>query len=621
MLETVSDRYFGSLAPERIRSASPSLLGALGDLVTLAHEAAAVTGPDQNVLAAGGAEGDRVVPHEQQPRLLSQLDRVEAVVARVSKTSLRTAPSLATPSQQVRAEALAEYDGTPEPMGMANALAEGVAPGYARMTSRAAAAREWVALERLEARVAGILEASSKGPAGANRLLGSLPEPTATRTRRQKVPRLSVGTDRRVVSEPVELAKVIAPEAMLGGMTPPELQGRLTPVADSSERYSGAVGELTTLGYDGVEPGGDSVEPSSRGIGERISERSLVDRADGRLPDSAAASRPRPVLRPVRRLGQVLAGRGKSRLQSAGRVGDLVTRLEAPDTGRIQRTHSVPDVAERAALSNAESMLGGPLESLLALVDPAGGRSLPKNAVTRLLARLDRQESRKLSQESAVREFAVSWMQRVDGSLSGVDVGLEGERTELRKFFGVTPKVLVDSSVAQESPVRGADFVTQAPKASTAPVSGDRAGLHRVGKAAAQADVGGARQRAAADALSSLNWTYVKTGSSAGTRSDLGGLAAKAATSQAAGSRVAYPLVAPAMKAVAQTALRSARSEASPASEGHTAGGPGDGGVGKEGGNEPKLDNAALKRIARSVAGHVAQLLDRKEKDRRGKWA
>jgi len=603
ILETVSSDYFGSLAPERVRAASPTLRSAIGDLLSLAEEAAVAVPAAERFIAAGGMESDAPVPAALQPQLLDQIGRIQAVVAKVeSSATLGAAPSVAG-----TAPGMVSSEASFEPLLQVDAVAasEGPAAGYRRLAGQGAIARQFLQLARLEGRIAGALDASTSGPAGAERLMGGLNVPsalgTATPTRMAQLPGAAKRADRATVGEPLELSQVIAPEAMLGGMTGPDLQERFDTQVAGAQRYPGSVGELT--GFADVAEAAEVAAESGPASFQ-----------------PAATTRPNLVaMRPVRRLGRVLARRGEAVAQPGRRAAQGRVGQAGELVSQIQERVAAGSV-DAAPASRSQVAASGPLADLIALADTSGGRAVNRGAMARLMGRLERRDTLKLGSDAAVRDFAVSWMKRVDGSMSGVDVGLEGERTELRKFFGVTPKVQVDSAVAKASPMRGggADLVNPAP---AKPVQQDRAGLHRVAEAAAGAPRGGAQQKAATQALGSLNWNYVKTGSAASTQGDLSGLAATAASSSAAGSRVAFPLVAPAVKAVAQTAMRSARSESMEPGGGRVEGVRGDAGPGADASAAPKLSKAALQKLARDMAGRVAKILDRNEKDRRGSWA
>jgi len=123
--------------------------------------------------------------------------------------------------------------------------------------------------------------------------------------------------------------------------------------------------------------------------------------------------------------------------------------------------------------------------------------------------------------------------------------------------------------------------------------------------------------------MRSVDWRYVETGSTATPAAsvDYGQLAA-AAVRELGPSRVSLPYVAPAVKAVAQSALLEPRN--APA-EGSGSAPPQSGGTGgnkgaEGGGGQPTLSKAAMKKLAIEMADRVARLLQR-EKERRGKWA
>lgn len=600
MLETVGNDYFGALAPERVRAASPSLRAAIGDLLTLAKEAAVSVPAAERFIAAGGGESDTAVPSAAQPRILAQLAALESMVVSAESPLLAQANTLGV------ADTLGSTDdlGTEAPgIGAAPVLAE----GYQRMVGQnVASASQLVQSARLEGRIAGALDVSTSGPAGADRLMGNLQTPRTAEAPRGLAfsPTLQRSAQAQAVQQPLAMSQVLAPEAMLGGMAGADLQmAAQSSDSRNSGRFGGPVGELMALESEGGIA--RAAEPTAAGPG---ASKSLFGR-----PDALAA------MTPVQRLSHVLARRGLSGAdqttsgrRSLGSAGELVA---GPEISAIQ--NSLQPIGS-SQLMRGEAPVG-PLAGLLANLDTSGGRTVEPKALSRLMGRLERKESIRVGGDAAVREFAVSWMKRVDGTMSGVDVGLAGEASDLRRFFGVKDTKLVDSEMAAKSPMKNADLV--APVAPSRASFGDRSGMQHVASAASKAPRGGA-ERAAKDALGSLNWNYVKTGSGASTtNANLSGLAATAASSGAAGSRVAFPLVAPAVKAVAQTALRSARSESMESGGGRVEGVHGDAGPGADAEAAPKLTRQALQKLAKNLAGPVAKILKRDQEDRRGKWA
>ena len=116
------------------------------------------------------------------------------------------------------------------------------------------------------------------------------------------------------------------------------------------------------------------------------------------------------------------------------------------------------------------------------------------------------------------------------------------------------------------------------------------------------------------------NWKFVETGSKASTtHADLGGMAASVLDAKGAG-RVPMPLVAPAVKAVAQTALRSSTTEQRPSGGGGGGlGGPdGESEAGKAA--QPELSKEAFEKLCIEMADRF-ELRAKRNAERRGtKW-
>jgi hypothetical protein len=114
------------------------------------------------------------------------------------------------------------------------------------------------------------------------------------------------------------------------------------------------------------------------------------------------------------------------------------------------------------------------------------------------------------------------------------------------------------------------------------------------------------------------DWSFVDTGSRAATsHADLGKLAAAIAGSVEASSRAPMPLVAPAVKAVAQTALRDAKTgpeerRAAPAAAGAA-------GNEQRGAVSAKMNDKALEMLAVEMATRVSRLMGLM-KERIGMW-
>ena len=115
------------------------------------------------------------------------------------------------------------------------------------------------------------------------------------------------------------------------------------------------------------------------------------------------------------------------------------------------------------------------------------------------------------------------------------------------------------------------------------------------------------------------DWSFVQTGSKAATaHADLGKLAAAIVGSSESSGRAPMPLVAPAAKAVAQTALRDAKTNSanSPAQQG----GGGGAQAGSRGPVDAKMSEKAVEMLAIEMANRVARLMGLTN-ERRGIWS
>ena len=305
-----------------------------------------------------------------------------------------------------------------------------------------------------------------------------------------------------------------------------------------------------------------------------------------------------------------------------------VTGIRTADTRGYRETPGVlaslgPDDrtqgqgGHRRDLSGAKAVQRRTLSRLLQNVKGTGGKLHRGNGLTpriigRLLNRLDERQSVSAMSRLDVGEFALSWLRRVDGQLSGIDAGLEGSSAELASFFGLADTRT--SSLAADSPVTDAKLVS--PGIDKASVSGDDpSGLRNLGAAMGQ---GGRSSRQVSEASSKVDWGFVNTGSGSSTSHvDMEALAASAFGSGNT-TKGSMPLVAPAVKAVAQTAMRSSKSEEAPAATPSVQQAPSDeeAAPASAGG----MDDKAMDQLAQEMAGRISRRLKR-EKDRRGIWA
>lgn len=430
-------------------------------------------------------------------------------------------------------------------------------------------------------RVAEALSMSAAGPAGAARVIGAaartaraadkrdapaaeksvgfVGEPIEAGARRGRdrvaargfaakgwTPAASARSEELLRNLPVALDKVLAPEVMLSGMRSLEVA---SVVREMSIRGAGAfesTGVLTTLADSGVDLGAGRSALSSVGGTESAQVERLLARAQ-RSGGSAAANA----------LSEILL-KGADPVAAVGRA-------------RFSRR-------ERAGLLSS------------------------------ILKGTERAETASIFESAGAADFAFEWLSRVDGSKSGVDVGVGEARAATARTFGGRR----DSAVAERSPLAEANLVAPTSRGGDAGLGGVAAHARPV----AQALVAGKASRA--DAIRRTDWRLVDTGVSGSTsHADLGKLAsALVGNKGSATASVPMALVAPAAKSVAQTALRSDKTQAraSAPKPAHDASankqaGPGD----------FSLDPAALDMLALEMAGLVAELLKRDD-ERVGRW-
>lgn len=367
------------------------------------------------------------------------------------------------------------------------------------------------------------------------------------------------------------LLSVLAPEVMLTGMRSPEL-GRALRAIESRQAIvgRGSVGVLATLADSGVDLGaGRTSLPRDGVMSTRRSAWAGGDRGPGGLFSQGSGDRD------VRALLRTAAG-----LDSATR-GVLVDALTADGDATAVLARAGLTTKQRAGLLSA------------------------------ILRGTERAERSSLLERAGGADFAFSWLSRVDGSRSGVDVGLTDAHAEFGRTFGRTR----ESLLAGSSPVSGANLVAPAGQGLAGE---DRSGLRASAAAVTGNTTGATRpQHGASDAMRRTDWRFVETGSRASTsHADLGKLAAAIVGSSEAGKRAPMPLVAPAAKAVAQTALRKGGNESVAAHRGAGAGGGG----GKSAHRPaPKLSEKAIEALAVEMANRVARLMSLM-KERIGVW-
>lgn len=438
-------------------------------------------------------------------------------------------------------------------------------------------------LTRTVAGVGGTLASRTSAPAGRER---SPAEPAASTDRWRHVDaapdRLGSNRsfERRALGESVALSSVLAPEAMLGGL------------------WSSVAGQAATGAWRGdLASELTKIEPSSE-----AREGDGITRPD----DSVGAARA---------AGPGAIGSGAAGLQSV------------PVEGR-------PGAARRRVAPLRE---GGRRELILGritrLLERAGVRSeAAQDLLVDSLARnVGRGRQLVAREHGAMAEFSWAWLGRVDGSRSGMDLELQGDREAFaRAFSGMggargssaerAPTLAQFSQFSQFSQIDEAGFVApQSAAAPTAHAVEDRSGVRRVARAAGFGRTGASRpSHRAAEAAKQTNWRFVDTGSRASSaHADLGRLAATVLDSPDVGRRVPMPLVMPAVKAVAQSALREDASAPGANVDGakQRADQQGQNAVDSKAGAQ--LSDEALEALAHEFADRIARKMKR-EQERRG---
>ncbi len=405
---------------------------------------------------------------------------------------------------------------------------------------------------------------------------------------------------------PVSLGKVIAPEVMLQGLRSPEVSAAIQSLKSRQSQLGAEMTRvLTTLADSGVDLSSarSSLAAVSRELGVSGVER-FVGMGDG----EGAAS---------------LQGYRFTETQS-----ELAEA--SPEQSFLQLMASSGD---------GGSAVGSRSLAQIAAMVRKGGMSRGQRAglLSSLLRGTERAERTSLLEEAGAPEFAFAWLSRVDGSRTGLDLGLGETRQEFGKAFG--PRR--DSSVAMDSPIGGASLVATGGQEGAARSgglssqgggagraggrggagSGDRSGLRSLAGTVTQTSTGASRpQHGASQAMRRTDWSFVDTGSRASTtHADLGKLAAAIVGSSESGQRAPMPLVAPAVKAVAQTALRDSKTGSSPSQPAQGSGGGG-ADAGKRGPVDAKMSEKAVEMLAIEMANRVARLMGLM-KERIGVWS
>ena len=223
--------------------------------------------------------------------------------------------------------------------------------------------------------------------------------------------------------------------------------------------------------------------------------------------------------------------------------------------------------------------------------------------------------------------FNASWLGRVDGHRTGLDLGMGDSRVELEQVFGVDHRTRF-SSLASDSPVVDASMVRtdgEQHRTDAGPSSRRRRPGRRPGQLREPGRGRAAHAQRSESALPpGAPWRFVMPGGAPRSPdADLGRIA-DGAMGAAPRDQAAMPLIAPAVQAVAQSALRSARSEQSPgervrAEEKHGAPAAAGEETGPERTEAGQLTREAFEQLALQMADRIARRMQR-DRERRGQW-
>lgn len=407
---------------------------------------------------------------------------------------------------------------------------------------------------------------------------------------------------------PVSLNKVIAPEAMLQGLRSPELSAAMKTIRARQQVLGAEMTRvLATLADSGVD------------LAAARSSLSAVAREYGLTTD-------------IERFAAVPTAEGGEGLR-----GYEATSTTSELAGASPEQAFLQLVSE--SVEGGGAMAGSRSLAQVAAMVRRGGLSRTQRAglLSSLLRGTERAERTSLLEEAGGSEFAFAWLSRVDGSKTGLDIGLGETREEFGKAFGGRR----DSAVSVDSPIGRASLVSPVSDAGAArvggtgaggpggargaggraTVGGDKSGLRSLASTVTHTTTGAARpQHGASQAVRRTDWSFVDTGSRASTtHADLGRLASAIVSSSESGQRAPMPLVAPAVKAVAQTALRDSKTSSAPSQPaGGSGGAPAD--AGKRGPVDAKMSEKAIEMLAVEMANRVARLMGLM-KERIGVWS
>jgi len=645
LLSTGADeKYFGGLAPAAaggsVRVAS--LKQALGDLVKMA-EAAISTSDTPVALAArrevlrraatleiqASALGDRASLTQIMSLAASSRAVMVAAGANEAVGAIRKGGGVSLVDELGgRATAMVsgeQIQGFEDGISTIGSLADGpkIGAGFVDVAQRVMqineAERSMIELESeapagLEARLAAALALSTSGPAGARRMTraisparlgvqpakslapsrsstwsrepdeamqvrdtvmnGASPERRQVRSGNQARQEAAVREEtQRGLS--VTLGSVMAPEAMLAGLRSPELSDAIRAViVRRMELGEDFVPVLTTLADSGVDLTAARSSISAE-IRRELAKKVGIGSAGQRVAE----------------MGSEMAG-----FQSIGpaaeqfRSSRSALASDAPERDLVELMSEAGDVSAQFSSSVSRRQRAGLLSAIL--------RGTERAELTAIL------------EQTGGRQFAMAWLNRVDGTRSGIDIGMKGTRQEFGQAFGARTR---SSSVAGQSPMGDASFV------DTSAQPEDKSGLRSIAASVVHTATGAARpQHGASQAMRRTDWSFIDTGSKASTtHADLGKLASAIVGGSDSGSRAPMPLVAPAAKAIAQTALRDDKNAS--ASSNSSTGGSSPAPAGSRGPTDAKMSDKAVELLAIEMASRVARLMGLTN-ERRGIW-
>ncbi|MCB9736274.1 MAG: hypothetical protein H6745_27115 [Deltaproteobacteria bacterium] len=598
-----ADPYFGATAPESTTrgTATFALRDAIGELLALASDVSAVS--------------DSPLDQAARTEILHRVAAAEAMVERSARARVQSVTTGEATGVTGAASGLGEdvfARGEARQLGLVDATtvssaAEVTRPSLAALLGRAEhtflapvaesstesagavadepttarAAGAAVRRASLVDRVASALNVAASGPVGAERLLGPVARGSVVAGGGREAGRAPLAQQVRRASAmqaPVALDSVIVPEAMLNGLRSPELS-RAMQIAGGSD----GPGVLTGLLSERAE--GAPVE------------------VDGSLETRAI----RAVVPPGRE--EVLRARAASMAQS-----EAPTRAEAVRPQPARRSQSLFGSDPVQVLLRVAGSEPGGMERALSSDRSVAGSERRAALFSALIQSADRREVASLFQKSGASEFAYAWLSRVDGSRTGLDLGMDGAKTEMRRAFGGQSR-RVESRVAGSSPIAEAGLVSTA----SAPRSEDRGGLRNIAAPSGGLRGSARSQHAASAAVRRTDWRFVETGSRASTsHADLGRLAAAIVSQSQTAQKAPMPLIAPAAKAVAQSALRNPTNEA-PTGKKSSKPAQKAGGADKGKGEKVTLSEEAMEQLAFEMVGRIVRRLGQ-DKERIGIW-